>query len=26
MDTSITYEDGRVVNIKTDLKVAQVPV
>jgi long-chain acyl-CoA synthetase len=26
MDTSITYEDGRVVNIKTDLKVAEVPI
>ena len=26
MDTNITYEDGRVVRIKTDLKVAQVPV
>ena len=26
MDTSITYEDGRVVKIKTDLKVAEVPV
>lgn len=26
MDTSITYEDGRVVKIKTDLSVAEVPV
>ncbi len=25
MDTSITYEDGRVVKIKTDLRVAAVP-
>ncbi len=26
MDTNITYEDGKVVKIKTDLKVAEVPV
>jgi hypothetical protein len=26
MDTNITYEDGRVVKIRTDLKVAEVPV
>jgi long-chain acyl-CoA synthetase len=26
MDTNITYEDGRVVQIKTDLRVAEVPV
>jgi len=26
MDTTITYEDGRVIEIKTDLKVAEVPV
>ena len=26
MDTTITYEDGRVMEIKTDLKVAEVPV
>jgi long-chain acyl-CoA synthetase len=26
MDTSITYEDGRVVKIKTDLRVAEVTV
>jgi long-chain acyl-CoA synthetase len=26
MDTNITYEDGRVVKIKTDLKVAEIPV
>jgi long-chain acyl-CoA synthetase len=25
MDTNITYEDGRVVHIKTDLKVLEVP-
>jgi long-chain acyl-CoA synthetase len=25
MDTDITYEDGRVVHIKTDLKVMEVP-
>jgi len=25
MDTDITYEDGRVVHIKTDLKVVEVP-
>ena len=25
MDTNITYEDGRVVHIKTDLKVMEVP-
>ncbi len=25
MDTNITYEDGRVVHIKTDLKVVEVP-
>ncbi|MFB3885290.1 MAG: AMP-binding protein [Thermodesulfobacteriota bacterium] len=25
MDTTITYEDGRVVHIKTDLKVMEVP-
>jgi long-chain acyl-CoA synthetase len=24
MDTSITYEDGRVVHIKTDLRVMEV--
>jgi long-chain acyl-CoA synthetase len=26
MDTTITYEDGRVSRIKTDLKIAEVPV
>ncbi len=26
MDTNITYEDGRVVQIKTDLRVAEVEV
>jgi len=26
MDTNITYEDGRVVRIKIDLKIADVPV
>jgi len=26
MDTTITYEDGRVIEIKTDLKVAEVSV
>jgi long-chain acyl-CoA synthetase len=25
MDTTITYEDGRVTHIKTDLKVMEVP-
>jgi long-chain acyl-CoA synthetase len=25
MDTNITYEDGRVIHIKTDLKVLEVP-
>jgi long-chain acyl-CoA synthetase len=25
MDTTITYEDGRVVQIKTDLRVMEVP-
>jgi long-chain acyl-CoA synthetase len=25
MDTNITYEDGRVTHIKTDLKVKEVP-
>lgn len=25
MDTNITYEDGRVVHIKTDLSVMEVP-
>jgi long-chain acyl-CoA synthetase len=25
MDTTITYEDGRVVHIKTDLRVMEVP-
>ena len=25
MDTNITYEDGRVTHIKTDLKVMEVP-
>jgi len=25
MDTTITYEDGRVVRIKTDLKVMEIP-
>jgi long-chain acyl-CoA synthetase len=25
VDTTITYEDGRVVHIKTDLKVMEVP-
>ena len=25
MDTNITYEDGRVVHIKTDLKVVEEP-
>jgi long-chain acyl-CoA synthetase len=25
MDTDITYEDGRVVHIKTDLRVMEVP-
>jgi long-chain acyl-CoA synthetase len=25
MDTTITYEDGRVIHIKTDLKVLEVP-
>jgi long-chain acyl-CoA synthetase len=25
MDTNITYEDGRVIHIKTDLKVVEVP-
>lgn len=26
MDTTITYEDGRVVQIKTDMRVAEIPV
>lgn len=26
MDTNITYEDGRIVKIKTDLRVAEIPV
>jgi long-chain acyl-CoA synthetase len=25
MDTNITYEDGRVIHIKTDMKVMEVP-
>jgi long-chain acyl-CoA synthetase len=25
MDTTITYEDGRVAQIKTDLRVMEVP-
>jgi hypothetical protein len=25
MDTNITYEDGRVIHIKTDLRVMEVP-
>jgi len=25
MDTNITYEDGRVVHIETDLSVMEVP-
>ena len=26
MDTTITYEDGRVVRIKTDLHIRKIPI
>ena len=26
MDTTITYEDGRLVHIKTDLHILEIPV